>query len=312
MKVPYRIVAGVAFALLAMAGAPGAQSPPAAIEAWDRTQLAPDIEFADGNGGRQAGVLCATRPVYEAEAMLVDQLVEANRRLRGDFQPRGKINIPIVFHIVRARKGKQFNVTDQQVRQQLDVLNDAFKSKGFKFSLRQLIRYNDNKFARKCGNYPAERRFKRKHAIDPPTTLNVYSCRARQGGYARLPQSRPEDHYLHGAVVHYAFFPGGGASPYDEGDLLVHEVGHYLGLSHTFRDGCTGKGDRVADTPREARPSFRCVIGRDTCPDDLGVDPITNFMDYSPDACTERFTPGQKERMLDQVATFKPTLWAQS
>ena len=244
--------------------------------------------------------------------MLVDQLVEANRRLRGDFQPRGKINIPIVFHIVRARKGKQFNVTDQQVQVQLDVLNDVFKSKGFKFSLRQLIRYNDNKFARKCGNYPAERRFKRKHAIDPATTLNVYSCRARQGGYARLPQSRPEDHYLHGAVVHYAFFPGGGASPYDEGDLLVHEVGHYLGLSHTFRDGCTGKGDRVADTPREARPSFRCVIGRDTCPDDPGVDPITNFMDYSPDACTERFTPGQKERMLDQVATFKPTLWAQS
>ena len=61
MKRPYRIAAGVGLALLATAGNPGAQGPSAAIEAWDRTQLAPDIEFADGNGGMQAGVLCATR-----------------------------------------------------------------------------------------------------------------------------------------------------------------------------------------------------------------------------------------------------------
>ena len=50
--------------------------------------------------------------------MLEEQLVEANRRLRGDSQPQGKINISVAVHIVRARKGKQFNATDLPVRSQ--------------------------------------------------------------------------------------------------------------------------------------------------------------------------------------------------
>ena len=295
-----RTAGAVVLVLLATPGA--AQSP----RQWDRTQLVPDTEFADGRGGMQEGIRCATRPIDAAEAELVEQLA----RNRGDDR---KLNIPVVFHV--ATNGDRFNVTDEQVQRSIDVLNASFRTKGYSFTLSRVIRHNNTKFARKCHRRAPERTFKRRHAIDPATTLNVYSCLPGRGilGYAWLPHSWPEDHFMHGVVINYASVPGGAAFPYDEGDTLVHEVGHYLGLWHTFDGkGCREPGDFVADTPAERRAAFGCPLERDSCRNDPGLDPVENFMNYSDDACMIEFTPGQKRRMNDQVATFKPTLWASS
>lgn len=62
----------------------------------------------------------------------------------------------------------------------------------------------------------------------------------------------------------------GGPPPYNLGITTVHEVGHWLGLLHTFHynpniygpdspQGCAkDSGDQIFDTPSEKNASFGC------------------------------------------------------
>ena len=80
----------------------------------------------------------------------------------------------------------------------------------------------------------------------------------------------------------------------------------------TGRTGCDFlTGDYVVDTPAAGMNSATycaailglapnapcCPIGSDTCPHCPGEDPVTNFMSYSSDCCTNSFTDGQIIRM---------------
>lgn len=79
--------------------------------------------------------------------------------------------------------------------------------------------------------------------------------------------------------------PEGSLTGYCDGGTAVHESGHWMGLLHTFEGmDCEGPGDFIADTPCEAIPTSGCPQNKDTCPDQVGNDPINNFMDYSDDA----------------------------
>lgn len=90
---------------------------------------------------------------------------------------------------------------------------------------------------------------------------------------------------------------------YDEGRTMTHEVGHWLGLRHIWGDdGCPATAtnvatneDYVADTPASAAANYTCGVVN-SCPAP-GNDQVQNYMDYTPDACMDTFTAGQKARM---------------
>lgn len=277
---------------------------------FDRSQLAPDIRLLAPDGGVISGVRCATRPPAEFEREMVTGFAQREfARLDESRMSFRLLEIPVVFHVVRTRNGK-WNVRRRQILDQVDVLNEAFVHRGFQFKLARIIRYNESIFAKRCLQRRVEERFKRRNAVRPDTTLNVYTCRPAGGvlGYSWFPSDWEEDSYMHGVVALHSTLPGGDAVPYDEGNTIVHEVGHWAGLYHTFEGGCAGQGDRVDDTPAQASPTFGCPPARDSCPGQPGEDPFDNFMDYSDDACMERFTVGQKRRMKEQTAVFRPAL----
>ena len=85
---------------------------------------------------------------------------------------------------------------------------------------------------------------------------------------------------------------------YNLGKTTIHEVGHWVGLRHSWGDGGCGVDDFVADTPLQAAATAGCPVAPNTCVDspiDL-PDQFQNYMDYSNDACTNLFTQDQKDR----------------
>ncbi len=276
--------------------------------------IAGDIHFRGPNGDIVRGSRCAVVDPHPAAQAAIDRRIAEFRSMMG-VQPGASMEaagpIPVWFHVVYQddkRKGVEGNIPDAMLWDQLDVLNAAYAGTGFSFTMGGINRVKNNRWFTGCGG-GAERKMKRSLAVDPAHNLNFYTCKPGGGilGYAYFPWDYPEDSFMHGVVALYSSLPGGSAAPYDEGDTGTHEVGHYLGLYHTFQGGCNAPGDSVADTPYEASAAYGCPVGRDTCAQ-AGLDPITNFMDYTDDACMDEFTGGQATRMNDSVATYKPSL----
>lgn len=113
------------------------------------------------------------------------------------------------------------------------------------------------------------------------------------------------------------------AGGYGGATLASHEMGHFLGLRHTFDEdkadtscvevspACYETGDLVCDTPAQAQShnaggkTRGCAVDVISCG---SPDSMTNFMDYNSDPCMQSFTAEQMARMRCTLMLYRPGL----
>lgn len=242
-----------------------------------------------------------------------------------------RIVIPVVVHILY--RTPQENISDDQVRSQIEALNADFNKEntdfakvpavfaaraaatGIRFVLATvdpqgrptsgIIRkktsaqlwINDNriKSSRSGGS----------DGWDSRAYLNIWVGKLSSSllGFSSFPGA-PAAH--DGIVIRYDVLGTRGAvsPPWNKGRTLTHEVGHWLGLKHLWGDSPCGD-DGVDDTPRQktgnrGTPVFpRINTG---CDNGTEGDMFMNFMDFSDDASLLMFTKGQSAVMRTQFA----------
>ncbi len=245
------------------------------------------------------------------------------------YSPDFIYEIPVVFHIIQRTSGVGF-VSPQRIRDQVEILNEDFRAT---FATNgapgndALIQFRlatvdpsgnptsgttlstNNNWYNDFGSYWNTL------AWDTNRYLNIYSNSAGgalgyvpdlpQGGIAGSNTDRVV--VLHSTIGRNAPF----GPPFHMGRSATHEVGHYLGLEHTFSfgcgtiAGCNSTGDRVCDTNRESSPTNGCPGTKNSC---SSADPIHNYMDYSNDLCMWEFTPQQILRMRCSIEHYRPLL----
>ncbi len=260
--------------------------------------------------------LALGQPLCGTPSLSASQKAQDAARMQQYVPPAsfGLVTIPVHVHVINNGPTYTFgNVPQEMIEAQIEHLNAAFSGQTggvgtpFRFELMDVTRTPSPAWFVMNPGSQEELDAKTELHVGGPETLNIYTVLIPQSaqllGWSYLPvlyQGQPQ---RDGVVIHFKTMPGGEMPEHNEGDTAVHEVGHWLGLYHTYERGCTAPGDEVSDTAAEAGPSFFCTP-RDTCAGN-GPDPIENFMDSVVDACTYRFTNGQRVRMEAQYNLYR-------
>ncbi|HEY0593280.1 MAG TPA: zinc metalloprotease, partial [Thermoanaerobaculia bacterium] len=257
----------------------------------DGTFVGPDgTVYASQRAFVEAGKVCATRDGDIDHRDLSGGATNAAKPVATDPPPTndpGSITIATYVHVVSKVDGTG-NIPESWITAQIDVLNNAYAgidgaggaNTAYRFILAGVTRTVNESWYTAAPGSQAEAEMKAALRVGGAATLNIYTnSGAGYLGWATFPSSYRSQPAEDGVVCYWASLPGSSFEPYNLGDTATHEVGHWLGLYHTFQGGCQKKNDYVIDTPAERTSAFDC-IARDTCPSP-GLDPIENFMDYT-------------------------------
>lgn len=242
--------------------------------------------------------------------------------------------IQVVVHIIENTSG-QGQISDALVHSQIDILNEDFRAlvgtpgaPGFDTGIQFVLATTDPQgnpttgITRSVNNtwFNDGGSYWNSLAWDTARYMNVYTNLAggNLGYVPNLPQGGLAGQASDRVVVLWSAFgrDSQGGPPYDQGRTLTHEVGHYLGLEHTFNGGCAAasapgcysSGDLICDTNSEQQPNYGCPGGGSTS---CGTsDPIENYMDYSDDTCMDRFSDEQSHRMRCSLLHYRSDLYA--
>jgi len=233
--------------------------------------------------------------------------------------------IPVVVHVIHDYGAG--NISKEQIEDQLEILNadfqrknadtsktrDIFKSRAASFDLEfKLARVAPdgsctegiNRIYSPLTNN-ARDNVKSLIRWDYRKYLNIWIVNSIENfseegivlGFAFFPFSGiPNAAQLDGIVCRHDRFGNIGTASGTTGRTMTHEIGHWLGLFHTFNFGCQQNGDGIGDTPPVRNPNFGCPVGINSC--NFGnpnlPDMVENYMDYSNGSCMNMFTNGQR------------------
>ena len=282
-----------------------------------------------GSSEYKAALLQADPSLNEIFQNVEKQIAAVNSRngsvANRDTSANETITIPVVIHLLY--KNAAENISDAQIKSQIDALNndfnflnadrantpDAFKifsgNAKIKFCLAQV----DPQGRRTTGidrKYTNTEVFTTDDGMkmvdkggvaswDSKHYLNIWVCKmtSRSLGYATPPGASAEKD---GVVIAYDVFGtvGNLRAPFNKGRTATHEVGHWLGLIHIWGDSHCGS-DQVDDTPTQQSYNFGCQSFPkvSSCSPNKNGDMFMNFMDFTDDACMNMFTTGQVNRM---------------
>ena len=240
------------------------------------------------------------------------------------------VTIPVVVHVIYSSNPNL--VSDAMIQSQIDVLNadysmtnsdassvpTAFQGVAAATNIQFCLASRDENGNASTGivriqstltnhNKDDQAQLKALSQWDPTQYLNIWVTESIANGilgYATFPFDIGSSPQLDGVVVARPYFGVNSFSPFNKGRTVTHEVGHWLGLFHTFQDGCSGmtqsncaiQGDLVCDTPPASSPAYGCPGIRNSCSESYpsNLDDMTmNYMDYVDDACMYMFTQGQ-------------------
>lgn len=282
--------------------------------------------------GRRCGTIT---PISDDAAFAPTDCSGSGTSIQPHYDPERVYEIPVVFHIISASNGTG-NIPDEAVHSQIEILNEDYlalpgrpgaqgNDSRIRFALATIdpsgnpatgiMRYtNDNWF----NNNQDPGRGDMKTAINwnPTLYLNIYTNSASGAlGYAYLPTDGAGAVYDGVVLLWQAVGRNAPLAPYDQGRTATHEVGHYLGLYHTFDNGCGNNaspynsGDLIADTVPETEAHYHCVASNTACAGATGPNPIHNYMEYTNDTCMWEFSPEQINRMRCSIVHYRAELF---